>query len=227
MSCFRRKRRPGFGSDAGRDPKTRDEYGRTEFGQSCLMARRLVENGVRFVTVNYGVAGIITKIFAENLDKKLPEQDRGFSALIRDLHQRGLLAETIVLAMGEFGRTPKLSKDAGRDHWGRAGSIIFAGAGVRGGQVIGATDQNGALRDGATGAAGGCVLDGVRGHSRDRSDGGIAHTGRATSFDPGRGWLDPGVVYVRMALRPFGADCATVGPLARGSRLFRAMGGGL
>jgi hypothetical protein len=126
------------------DAKLRDEYGRNEFGQSCLMARRLVESGVRFVTVNYGGWDHHKDIF-KGLDKKVPEFDRGFSTLIRDLHDRGTLQETLVVAMGEFGRTPKVNKDAGRDHWGRAGSLIFAGAGVRGGQVIGATDKNGAF----------------------------------------------------------------------------------
>ena len=126
------------------DAKLRDEYGRHEFGQSCLMARRLVESGVRFVTVNNGGWDHHKKIF-EGLDKKVPAFDQGFSALIRDLDQRGLLKDTLVVAMGEFGRTPKLNKDAGRDHWGRAGSLIFAGAGVQGGRVIGATDKNGAF----------------------------------------------------------------------------------
>ena len=129
---------------AQEDAKLRDEYGRSEFGQSCLMARRLVESGVRFVTVNNGGWDHHKKIF-ESLDKKVPTFDQGFSALLRDLDQRGLLAETLVVAMGEFGRTPKLNKDAGRDHWGRAGSLIFAGAGVQGGRVIGATDKNGAF----------------------------------------------------------------------------------
>ncbi len=122
----------------------RDDYGRTEFGQSCLMARRLVEAGVRFVTVNYSGWDHHAKIFA-SLDKKLPEFDKGLSTLLRDLHDRGTLKETLVVAMGEFGRTPKLNKDAGRDHWGRAGSLIFAGAGVAAGQVLGATDKNGAF----------------------------------------------------------------------------------
>jgi len=122
--------------------KSRDSYGRNEFGQSCLLARRLVENGVRFVTVNHAGWDHHAKIF-ESLDKKLPAFDQGFSALIMDLHDRGLLAYTLVLCMGEFGRTPKINKDAGRDHWGHAGCMIFAGAGVRGGQIIGATDKTG------------------------------------------------------------------------------------
>jgi hypothetical protein len=129
---------------ASEDAKLRDDYGRSEFGQSCLMSRRLVESGVRFVTVNYGGWDHHKKIF-EGLDKKLPEFDRGFSALIRDMDERGLLADTMVVAMGEFGRTPKINKDAGRDHWGRAGSLIFAGTGVSRGKVIGATDKNGAF----------------------------------------------------------------------------------
>jgi len=124
--------------------KLRDEYGRSEFGQSCLMARRLVENGVRFVTVNYGGWDHHEKIFP-GLDKKLPEFDTGFSALIRDLHDRGLLKDTLVACFGEFGRTPKVNDKAGRDHWGRAGSLIFAGAGVQPGLVLGASDKNGAF----------------------------------------------------------------------------------
>lgn len=126
------------------DAKTRDEYGRSEFGQSALLARRLVENGVRFVTINYGGWDHHGDIF-KGLDRKLPEFDRGYSALITDLDQRGLLDDTLVLAMGEFGRTPKVNDKAGRDHWGRAGSMLWAGAGVARGQVLGATDRNGAF----------------------------------------------------------------------------------
>jgi hypothetical protein len=121
----------------------RERYGRNTFGQSCLLARRLVEGGVTFVTVNYGGWDHHSKIF-ENLDKKLPEFDQGFAALIGDMHERGLLSETLVVCLGEFGRTPKVNKDAGRDHWGPAASLLFAGAGVKPGQVIGATDDTGA-----------------------------------------------------------------------------------
>lgn len=123
--------------------KLRDEYGRSEFGQSLLMARRLVESGVRFVTVNYGGWDMHDKIF-EGLDRKLPEFDQSFARFIRDMDERGTLQDTLVVCMGEFGRTPKINDKAGRDHWGRAGSMLFAGAGVRGGNVIGATDKNGA-----------------------------------------------------------------------------------
>jgi len=98
---------------------------------------------VRFATVNFGGWDHHAKIF-ENLDKKLPDFDRGFSALMEDMHLRGMLQDTLVLVMGEFGRTPKLNKDAGRDHWGPAASLLFAGAGVREGQVVGATDKQGA-----------------------------------------------------------------------------------
>jgi hypothetical protein len=134
--------RKAFAIDEESD-RLRDRYGRTTFGQSCLLARRLVEGGVRFVTVNYGGWDHHSKVF-ENLDRKLPEFDRGFSALIGDLTDRGLMDDTLVVCMGEFGRTPKINKDAGRDHWGPAGSLLVAGAGVRPGNVIGATDKQGA-----------------------------------------------------------------------------------
>jgi uncharacterized protein (DUF1501 family) len=122
----------------------RDRYGRNTFGQSCLLGRRLIEGGVRFITVNYGGWDHHAKIW-DGLDKRLPEFDRGFSALLDDMHERGLLSETLVLAFGEFGRTPKINKDVGRDHWGQAASLLFAGAGVRGGQVLGQTDKQGAF----------------------------------------------------------------------------------
>jgi hypothetical protein len=127
-----------------REPeKLRDRYGRTTAGQSMLLARRLVDAGVRFVTVNYGGWDHHAKIF-ENLDKKLPEFDRAVSALVEDMHTRGSFENTLVVVMGEFGRTPKLNKDAGRDHWGPAASLLFAGAGVKPGFVLGKTDKHGA-----------------------------------------------------------------------------------
>jgi hypothetical protein len=122
----------------------RDRYGRTEFGQGCLLARRLIERGVKFAQVNYSGWDHHAKIF-QSLDKKLPDFDAGFATLIQDMHERGLLKETLVVCFGEFGRTPKINKDAGRDHWGRAGSMLFAGAGVQGGRIIGATDKEGAF----------------------------------------------------------------------------------
>ncbi len=120
----------------------RERYGRTTFGQSCLLARRLVEGGVRFVTVNYGGWDHHGKIF-EALDKKLPEFDKGLSALIGDMADRGTDKETMVAVFGEFGRGPKINKDAGRDHWGQAGSLLFFGGGVRQGFVLGKTDKHG------------------------------------------------------------------------------------
>ena len=137
------KAREAFAIEKESD-ELRDRYGRNTFGQSCLMARRLIESGVRFATVNYAGWDHHAKIF-ESLDKKLPEFDLGFSALIEDMDRRGLLESTLVVCMGEFGRTPKVNKEAGRDHWGPAASLLFAGAGVKPGVVIGATDRDGAL----------------------------------------------------------------------------------
>jgi uncharacterized protein (DUF1501 family) len=124
--------------------RLRDRYGRNTFGQSALLARRLIERNVRFVTVNYGGWDHHAKIF-DSLDHKLPEFDQGLSALVEDMYTRGLLDETLLLVMGEFGRSPKLNKDAGRDHWGPAASLLFAGAGVRMGHVLGSTDKQGAF----------------------------------------------------------------------------------
>ncbi|MCI0701042.1 MAG: DUF1501 domain-containing protein [Planctomycetia bacterium] len=128
-----------------REPgKLRDRYGRNTAGQSMLLARRLVESGVRFVTVNYGGWDHHAKIF-KSLDKKLPEFDCAVSALVEDMHTRGTFENTLLVVMGEFGRTPKINKDAGRDHWGQAGSLLFAGAGVKPGLVLGKTDKHGAF----------------------------------------------------------------------------------
>ncbi len=124
--------------------KLRDRYGRNTFGQSCLLARRLIERGVTFATINYGGWDHHAKIY-ESLNKKLPEFDLGLSCLMEDLAQRGLMDDTLLAVFGEFGRTPKINKDAGRDHWGQAASLWFAGAGVRSGQVIGSTDKTGAF----------------------------------------------------------------------------------
>ncbi len=124
------------------DAKLRDRYGRNTAGQSCLMARRLVEAGTRFVTVNYGGWDHHGKIF-EGLEKKLPEFDAAVSTLIADMADRGTLDDTLVVVMGEFGRGPKINKDAGRDHWGPAASMLFAGAGVKKGFVLGKTDKQG------------------------------------------------------------------------------------
>jgi len=136
----------------GETAELRASYGPRMFGQSCLLARRLVERGVPFVTVwntgwdthdgltlqlRDGYSGAKTGVGL------IPTFDLGFSALLTDLEQRGLLDSTLVIAMGEFGRTPKLNTRGGRDHWPRVFSAVLAGAGIRGGQVIGASDRVG------------------------------------------------------------------------------------
>ncbi len=132
-----------------REPtETRDAYGRTTLGQSCLLARRLVERGVGFVTIDDRGTGQLgwdthQQNFPSLKDRLAPPLDQGLSALVADLESRGLLERTLVLVMGEFGRTPKINPTAGRDHHGRANSIILAGGGVRGGQVLGRTDRQG------------------------------------------------------------------------------------
>jgi hypothetical protein len=125
----------------------RDAYGRNPFGQRALLARRLVEAGVPFVTVYDGGWDHHADIFGA-LEKRLPSWDQTVAALINDLDQRGLLETTLVIALGEFGRTPKISTLAGqtkpgRDHWASAMSILFAGGGTPGGTVVGATDRQG------------------------------------------------------------------------------------
>lgn len=128
----------------------RERYGRTQFGQSCLLARRLVESGVRLVTVFYSrmSGGFIWDTHNDHFktikDSLLPITDQAVPALLTDLKQRGLLDETLVIWTGEFGRTPKVNKDAGRDHWPNAYSVLLAGAGVRGGAVYGESDADGA-----------------------------------------------------------------------------------
>jgi hypothetical protein len=129
-----------------------DRYGRHPFGQSLLLARRLVEAGVRVVQANMGRVQNWDShgdIFPTLKDRLLPPLDQGVSALLDDLAATGLLEETLVLMLGEFGRAPKLSmnpgqKRPGRDHWARCFFAVFAGAGVRGGQVIGKSDRVGA-----------------------------------------------------------------------------------
>ncbi|MGD9723181.1 MAG: DUF1501 domain-containing protein [Pirellulales bacterium] len=125
----------------------RDRYGRHRFGQSLLLARRLVEHGVSFVGVHFNYMtkcdGWDThkKNFEALKDELLPLLDEGLSALVDDLQQRGLLDETLVVTMGEFGRTPRINNDGGRDHWGHSSSVLFAGGGTRGGNLVGASDR--------------------------------------------------------------------------------------
>ena len=124
----------------------RERYGKNTFGQSCLLARRLVESGVSYVTINYRGWDTHKKHF-ESMRRKLPEMDQGFSTLLQDLADHDLLDSTIVWWTGEFGRTPKVKWEApwngGRGHYGKAFSSVLAGGGFKGGQVIGATDAKG------------------------------------------------------------------------------------
>ena len=125
-------------------PGLRDRYGRNDLGQSCLLARRLVESGVTFVTVQAGGGwDTHSNNFKELKSKLLPQFDRAVAALVTDLYDRGLQDDVLVMAMGEFGRTPKINKDVGRDHWPGAMSILYAGGGLKMGQAIGTTNALG------------------------------------------------------------------------------------
>lgn len=139
------------------DDKLRDRYGRNTFGQSCLMARRLIERGSRFVTVNhfdtvFNVTCWDMHANGSNLNNTYkdyerhlcPQFDQAFTALMEDLEQRGLLEDTVIAVLSEFGRTPKINARGGRDHYPSAWTNFFAGGGIKGGQVIGSTDKIGA-----------------------------------------------------------------------------------
>jgi hypothetical protein len=144
-------------------PAVRDRYGRNEYGESFLLARRLIESGVRLVTVTwmyvspagkvynvwdnhggYGIHGAKTGFDLLRGPVCCASLDRAYAALLEDLADRGLLDETLVAAVGEFGRTPKINKEGGRDHWGACQSALLAGGGIRGGQVYGASDKEAA-----------------------------------------------------------------------------------
>jgi Protein of unknown function (DUF1501) len=140
--------------DLSKEPENlRTRYGGSIFGQSCLLARRLVEAGTRFVQVNWysepawhgwDVHGADLPGLARMESPLCPRLDQGLSALLEDLHQRGLLSSTLVVVTGEFGRTPKVNKFGGRDHWPQCFSVLFAGCGVPPGSVVGASDNQGA-----------------------------------------------------------------------------------
>jgi uncharacterized protein (DUF1501 family) len=135
---------------AAESPALRDEYGRTTLGQSCLMARRLVEAGVRCVTIDHHNWDTHYRNFQVLKDDLLPQLDAGLSALLRDLDERGSLSKTLVAVFGEFGRTPRINKDAGRDHWGPSNTIFLAGGGVKPGVVVGKTNALGEKPEGAS-----------------------------------------------------------------------------
>ncbi|MEX0725679.1 MAG: DUF1501 domain-containing protein [Planctomycetaceae bacterium] len=125
-------------------PELRERYGMSQFGQCTLMARRLIEAGCRFVGVDGPGWDVHFNCFPSLKGDLIPPTDQAFSALIDDMEGRGLLNETLVVMMGEMGRTPRVNAQAGRDHWSMAQTIIFAGAGIKPGQVIGATDRDAA-----------------------------------------------------------------------------------
>jgi len=134
--------------DLTKEPdKVRERYGRHSWGQSHLLARRLIESGTRFVTTVNGPS-ITWDTHKDNFNglknRLVPPMEQAYAALLDDLDERGLLDSTLVVWMGEFGRTPKINTDAGRDHWPGCYSVLLAGGGVRGGQVIGSSDTTGA-----------------------------------------------------------------------------------
>jgi len=127
----------------GEPEEVRERYGANNFGRSCLMARRLVEAGVPFVEVNLGGWDNHQGIFNTLRDQRLPMLDQGMSALIADLHARGMWEDTAIIWMGEFGRTPRINGNAGRDHWARSWSVVVGGAGMKPGIAVGETDPDG------------------------------------------------------------------------------------
>jgi hypothetical protein len=120
--------------------KLRDAYGRSTLGQSCLMARRMIEAGVRCVTVEHQNWDTHYNQFPTLKDDLLPKLDKAMSALFADLSDRGMLSKTLVVVTGEFGRTPKINKDAGRDHWSRSFTVALGGGGIQGGRIVGKSD---------------------------------------------------------------------------------------
>ncbi|MFN0196304.1 MAG: DUF1501 domain-containing protein [Planctomycetaceae bacterium] len=125
------------------DPKLRDRYGRNTFGQSCLLARRLIQSGVRFVTVTDGGWDTHQDNFKSLKDRLIPRVDQGLCELLIDLQNQGMLEKTLVCWFTDFGRTPNINSASGRDHWSSSGFAIMAGAGVPGGMVLGATSDDG------------------------------------------------------------------------------------
>ena len=140
---------------SGEDPRLRDRYGRTLFGSAAILARRLVERGVRFINVswdNFSKRFEVSKAAWDTHERNfpmlretlLPNFDQTYSAFLADLDARGLLDETLVVTMGEMGRTPKVNPKGGRDHWTYCYSVLLAGAGIKGGTVFGASDHHAA-----------------------------------------------------------------------------------
>lgn len=128
-------------------PEVLERYGNNGFGKGCLMARRLVEQGVPFIEVDNGGWDNHSNIHTTLADTKLPLIDKAMSALVEDLDQRGLLEDTAIIWMGEFSRTPRINGNAGRDHWARSWSIVVGGGGMNGGIAVGATNEDGTRVD--------------------------------------------------------------------------------
>ena len=128
---------------ASEPENVQERYGNTNFGRGCLMARRLVEQGVPFIEVDLGGWDNHQNIHATLRDTKLPELDQAMSALVEDLEQRGLLEDTAIIWMGEFSRTPRINGNAGRDHWARSWSVVVGGGGMNGGIAVGETNSDG------------------------------------------------------------------------------------
>lgn len=125
-------------------PEVREAYGRGGFGDSLLMARRLVERGVPFVEVNtLGGWDLHNDVFNTLKNQRLPILDKGISALTADLKQRGMIDDVVIICMGEFGRTPRINQNVGRDHWAASWSVLIGGGGLQGGKAIGETDSEG------------------------------------------------------------------------------------
>ncbi len=136
------KSAPDLGLEA-ESQQTKDAYGTNGFGQGLLLARRLAQVGVPFIEVNMGGWDLHNNVFTTLRDQKLPQLDRGIGALVSDLKQRGMLDDTVLVWMGEFGRTPRINQNVGRDHWANSWSTVVGGGGLNNGQAVGATDKDG------------------------------------------------------------------------------------
>lgn len=177
------------------DAKIAAPFGTTKFGQSCLLAgARLIAAGVKFTTVSFGGWDTHSGNFKKCKESLLPELDQGLAALFTTLDLKGLLASTTVFVIGEFGRTPKINPNAGRDHWPRAMFALLAGGGVRGGQVIGERRQRGRSRCGADHPRPGCRV--VLSQLGDRLPQGISHQHWLASDDCPRRGVDPDIVWL-------------------------------
>lgn len=125
------------------DPKMLESYGNNAFGRGCLMARRLVEAGVPFIEVNLGGWDLHANVFETLANQRLPVLDKAIAGLTKDLTDRGMIDDVVIVWMGEFARTPRINQDVGRDHWAASWSVMIGGGGLKNGQAVGATDKDG------------------------------------------------------------------------------------